>query len=56
MRSGIEMNRLSKDQIDVGSRYLKTGHIDEAAWRDNRLTLTASGRLIADRIVSELLV
>ena len=56
MRSGIEVNRLSKDQIDVGSRYLTTGHIDEAAWRDNRLALTASGRLIADRIVSELLV
>jgi oxygen-independent coproporphyrinogen-3 oxidase len=56
MRAGIEKALLSKRQIDIGSSYLATGHVDGASWAEERLVLTASGRLIADRIVSELLV
>lgn len=56
MRSGIGISRLSASQIEAARRYLATGHIESSSWAEDRLVLTPSGRLIADRIVSELLV
>lgn len=56
MRAGIERVRLSGAQEEVSARYLTSGHIDGALWSQGRLVLTPTGRLIADRIVREMLV
>lgn len=56
MRSGIERSRLNQKRIEVAERFAASGHADSASWHDGWLVLTASGRLIADRIVRELMV
>lgn len=56
MRSGIELSRLNQNRIEIAERFTASGHADIASWHDGRLVLTASGRLIADRIVRELMV
>ena len=56
MRSGIPHERLSHQQLSKGLEYLQSGHIEESSWASGRLVLTQSGRLIADRIVREMLV
>lgn len=52
MRDGIDVNNLSKEQRSIFSRYESSGHVLLEA---DRLRLTATGRLIADRIVREAL-
>ena len=52
MRNGLDAQSLSTDQLRKISEYRATGHVEIA---DNRVTLTATGRLIADRIVREAL-
>jgi putative oxygen-independent coproporphyrinogen III oxidase len=56
MRSGIGLNQLSSDAQVAAARYLESGHIDSEHWRNNRMVLTPEGRLIADRIVREMMV
>jgi putative oxygen-independent coproporphyrinogen III oxidase len=52
MRSGLDAQLLTPDQLEKVSEYSQSGHVDIS---DNRVKLTATGRLIADRIVREAL-
>ena len=52
MADGIPAKNLSEDQLSVFSRYQTSGHVLLEA---DRLKLTATGRLIADRIAREAL-
>lgn len=54
LREGISHSDLTDSQISLAERFLTSGHLDEESWRDQRLVLTQSGRLIADRIVREM--
>lgn len=56
MRDGIALSDLSQEQIAKVSGYCQSGHLDEARWREGALQLTPQGRLIADRIVRELVL
>jgi len=56
MRSGIPLMDLTEKQIEIAKRYLLTQHLESQEWAAERLVLTPRGRLIADRIVRELLV
>lgn len=56
MRSGIELARLNPKVTEIAQRYAESGHADGESWRAGRLVLTPTGRLIADRIVRELMV
>ena len=56
MRSGIPLKDLTEKQIEIAERYLLTQHLESQEWAAERLVLTPRGRLIADRIVRELLV
>ena len=42
--------------LTLQDSYFATEHLDEDGWTENRLVLSPKGRLIADRIVRELLV
>jgi putative oxygen-independent coproporphyrinogen III oxidase len=54
--TGIDLGELTVDQREVALTYLELGAISESGWVKNRLILTLKGRLIADRIVRDLLV
>lgn len=56
MREGIQIDSLNNSQQDQVKSFLTSGHIDNQAWANGKLVLTRSGRLIADRIVREILV
>jgi putative oxygen-independent coproporphyrinogen III oxidase len=56
MREGIPLERLSESQRMTAERFCDSEHLDQSAWRSGRVLLTRSGRLIADRIVREMLV
>ena len=56
MRDGIALNNLSQIQQNKAEPYMHTGHIDLEKWGLGALQLTPQGRLIADRIVRELVV
>lgn len=56
MREGIELSKLESKQQEQAKNYRDSGHIDESEWANGRLALTPAGRLIADRIVRELMV
>ncbi|MCX6428814.1 MAG: radical SAM family heme chaperone HemW [Actinobacteria bacterium] len=56
MRKGIALERLTPAQIARIQGYCASGHLDKAQWDLGALQLTAEGRLIADRIVRELVV
>jgi hypothetical protein len=43
-------------QIHRIEPYLETGHLSSTDWQAGRLSLTRSGRLLADRIVREILL
>ena len=53
---GITKDSLSSDQIMSLNQYLESGALDSAKWVAGRVSLTLSGRLIADRIVREILL
>jgi len=55
-REGIQLERLTDKQREIANEFKNSGYIESSTWRDSRLVLTAKGRLIADRIVRELLV
>ena len=54
--SGVEKSTLNEKQILDLSGYVKSGHLDEGNWDKGRAALTLEGRLIADRIVREILL
>ena len=56
MREGISLRKLSQEQIAKVSGYCQSGHLDQARWHEGTLQLTPHGRLIADRIVRELVL
>lgn len=56
MRDGISLADLSEAQREKVAPYRETGHVDSARWEEGSLQLTPNGRLIADRIVRELVV
>ena len=56
MRGGISLSDLSQGQIEKVGMYRQSGHLDTTQWDAGTLRLTPHGRLIADRIVRELVV
>ncbi|NBP22324.1 MAG: coproporphyrinogen III oxidase [Actinobacteria bacterium] len=55
-REGILHNRLNPSQIHRAEEFLSSGFLDIESWQDMRLVLSRSGRLIADKIVRELVL
>lgn len=56
MRGGISLGNLSQEQREKVAEYRRSGHVDSIRWGEGTLQLTPIGRLIADRIVRELVV
>jgi putative oxygen-independent coproporphyrinogen III oxidase len=56
MPFGIDLASLNLTQIQRIEPYLETGHLSSTDWQAGRLSLTRSGRLLADRIVREILL
>jgi hypothetical protein len=56
MKEGINLENLSGEQRDIAEKYVGSEHLVREKWERGALVLTQSGRLIADRIVRELLV
>ena len=54
--SGVEKSTLNDKQILDLAGYVESGHLDQANWNLGRATLTLDGRLIADRILREMLL
>ena len=55
MRSGISYSSYSPEVVAGLKEYLAEGYLEQSAWQDGRLVLTQRGRLIADRIVRQIL-
>ena len=55
-REGISHSQMSASQISIAERYLASGDLDQASWGQKKLVLSKNGRLIADRIVRELVL
>ncbi|MEI8066687.1 MAG: radical SAM family heme chaperone HemW [Actinomycetes bacterium] len=53
---GLPLATLSAEQVQNLLPYRESGHLDAGSWGSGNLTLTRSGRLIADRIVREILL
>lgn len=53
---GVRKDSLSADQIKSLNQYLDSGALNTAKWDAGSVSLTLSGRLIADRIVREILL
>lgn len=56
LRDGIARNELSEIQEEVVVRYIAREAVDQSAWENGHLRLTLNGRLIADRIVRDLVL
>lgn len=56
LRGGIAISELSPEQRLVAEPYSLSGHLDTQAWGAGSLQLTPQGRLIADRIVRQLVL
>jgi oxygen-independent coproporphyrinogen-3 oxidase len=56
LTSGIETNSLNQTQIQGLSGYLNSGHLDQYQWDRGKAILTVDGRLIADKILREILL
>ena len=54
--TGVEKQSLSELQITELSSYVESGHLDQENWNRGRATLTLDGRLIADRILRQILL
>jgi oxygen-independent coproporphyrinogen-3 oxidase len=55
-REGISHSQMSASQISIAERYLENGDLDHESWAQSKLVLSKNGRLIADRIVRELVL
>jgi oxygen-independent coproporphyrinogen-3 oxidase len=56
LTSGIETKSLNDKQLNNLAGYVDSGHLNHSDWQRGRATLTLDGRLIADRIVREILL
>ncbi|MEI9906987.1 MAG: radical SAM family heme chaperone HemW [Actinomycetota bacterium] len=56
LREGISHKDLTEIQKKRAIGYVTTGHLSDSGWKSGRVQLTPQGRLIADRIVRELVV
>jgi oxygen-independent coproporphyrinogen-3 oxidase len=56
MPDGIEKNSLSGSSLLRLESFLTGGQISQKDWEQGRISLTLSGRLMADRIVREILM
>ena len=56
MREGIPLSHLKENQLSVAKQFLDSGDVEEARWSQGKLVLSKNGRLIADRIVRELVL
>ena len=56
LASGIALDFLSATEAKALPGFLAEGHLDRTAWERGRLVLSPTGRLVADRIVREILV
>ncbi len=54
--SGVDKHSLNELQLAELSSYVESGHLDQANWNQGRATLTLDGRLIADRILRQILL
>ena len=54
--SGVDKQSLNEPQLAELSSYVESGHLDQANWNQGRATLTLDGRLIADRILRQILL
>ena len=54
--SGLDKKSLNELQLAELSSYVQSGHLDQANWNQGRATLTLNGRLIADRILRQILL
>ena len=52
---GISKASLKSAQLEKLERFLEGGELDSESWRNGQITLTPTGRLVADRIVREIL-
>ncbi len=55
-REGIPHQNLKDSQVSRAAEYVDSGHLDQAEWTAQKLVLTQQGRLIADRIVRDLVL
>lgn len=55
-REGIQLSALTDLQIKKAELFLGSGHLEEKSWSEKKLVLSKNGRLIADRIVRELVM
>ena len=56
LRSGIARSSLDAAAIDRLQSYVAGAQLDAQSWADGLVVLTQTGRLIADRIVREILL
>jgi oxygen-independent coproporphyrinogen-3 oxidase len=56
MREGISLAALTPEQGARLAEFHQSGYLDNGAWQSGVASLTATGRLIADRIVREILL
>jgi len=54
LAKGVDHKAFTSAQLGTLGGYLKDGHLIESAWLENRIVLSRSGRLLADRIVREI--
>lgn len=54
--NGVDKQSLNEQQLAELSSYVESGHLDQANWNQGRATLTLDGRLIADRILRQILL
>ena len=55
-REGIPHTRLTENQLLTAEKFLNSGDLEEVSWSQEKLVLSKNGRLIADRIVRELVL
>ena len=55
-REGIPFSQLKKAQILAAEEFMKSGDLDDESWAQEKLVLSRNGRLIADRIVREMVL
>ena len=56
LREGIAKKSLSSESVNRLLPFLFNSELDGAAWGSGRVVLTLIGRLVADRIVREILL
>lgn len=54
--AGVAKQTLNEQQLLELLEYVESGHLDQSNWNDGRATLTVDGRLIADRILRQILL